>query len=143
MKLLKNRGLNISTYHQSIELLKKLPRNSKIRKTIRVWLEKHIKIQKKLTPYPLPISSDIIESLFGKFKNRLERSPQSDMNRSVLLIPLLCGTLDKEKLSTILKNTKHKELKEWEEENIPYSVRKQRMKFFNNYIHKVEMDRSA
>jgi len=143
MKLLKSRGLNISTYHQSMKLLKKLPRNSKTRKTIRVWLDKHIKIQKKLAPYPLPISSDIIESLFGKFKNRLERSPQSDMNRSVLLIPLLCGALDKERLSSILKNTKHKEVKEWEEENIPYSVRKQRMKFFNNDSHKVEMDELA
>ena len=143
MKLLKSRGLNISTYHQSMKLLKKLPRSSKTRKNIRVWLDKHIEIQKKLAPYPLPISSDIIESLFGKFKNRLERSPQSDMNRSVLLIPLLCGTLDKERLSSILKNTKHKEVKEWEEENIPYSVRKQRMKFFNNGSHKVEMDRLA
>jgi len=143
MKLLKSRGLNISTYHQSMKLLKKLPRNLKTRKTIRVWLDKHIKIQKKLAPYPLPISSDIIESLFGKFKNRLERSPQSDMNRSVLLIPLLCGALDKERLSSILKNTKHKEVKEWEEENIPYSVRKQRMKFFNNDSHKMEMDELA
>jgi len=143
MKLLKSRGLNISTYHQSMKLLKKLPRNLKTRKTIRVWLDKHIKIQKKLAPYPLPISSDIIESLFGKFKNRLERSPQSDMNRSVLLIPLLCGALDKERLSSILKNTKHKEVKEWEEENIPYSVRKQRIKFFNNDSHKVEMDELA
>ena len=50
---------------------KKLPKNSKTRETVRVWLEKHITIQKKLAPYPLPISSDIIESLFGKFKYRL------------------------------------------------------------------------
>ena len=143
MKLLKNEGLNISTYHQSIKLLKKLPRNSKTRKTIRVWLEKHIKIQEKLSPSPLPISSDIIESLFGKFKNRLERSPQSDMNRAVLLIPLLCGNLDKDRLLSVLENTQHKELKNWEEENIPHTVRKERMKFFNNNIQKLEMEKSA
>ena len=143
MKLLKNEGLTIATYHQAIKLLKKLPKNSKTRKTIRLWLERHIKIQKKLTPYPLPISSDIIESLFGKFKNRLERSPQSDMNRAVLLIPLLCGDLDGDRLSSVLNNTPHKELKNWEEENIPNTVRKERMKFFNNNIQKVEMDRLA
>lgn len=143
MKLLKKKGLNISTYHQSIELLKKLPRNSKTRKTVRIWLEKHIKIQEKLTPYPLPISSDIIESLFGKFKYSLERSPQSDMNRAVLLIPLLCGDLDKQKLLATLEKTKHKELKKWDEENIPYTVRKERLDFFNNNIQKVEIDRLA
>lgn len=140
MKLLKNSGLNISTYHQSMNLLKKLPKNSKTRKTLRVWLEKHIKIQKKLTPCPLPISSDIIESLFGKFKYRLERSPQSDMNRATLLIPLLCGNLDKQKLLTLLENTKHKELKQWEEDNIPYTVRKQRLQFFENNIPKMEIN---
>lgn len=91
MKLLKNKGLTIATYNQSIKLLKKLLRNSKTRKTIRVWLKRHIKIQKKLAPYPIPISNDIMESFFGKLKNRLERSPQSDMNRAMLLIPLLCG----------------------------------------------------
>ena len=143
MKLLKKRGLNIATYHQSMNLLKRLPKNSKTRKTLRVWLEKHIKIQKKLAPNPLPISSDIIESLFGKFKYTLERSPQSDMNRATLLIPLLCGDLDKEKLSDILKNTKHKELKKWESENIPYTIRKERLEFFNNSIQKMEIDKLA
>ena len=86
--------------------------------------------------------SDIIESLFGKFKYSLERSPQSDMNRAVLLIPLLCGDLDKQKLLATLEKTKHKELKKWDEENIPYTVRKERLDFFNN-IQKVEIDRLA
>lgn len=143
MKLLKNSGLNITTYNQSTELLKKLPKNSKTRKTVRVWLEKHIKIQKELSPYPLPISSDIIESLFGKFKYILERSPQSDMNRATLLIPLICGNLDEQKILFALENTKHKELKKWEKENIPYTVRKKRFKFFNNNIQKSEIDESA
>ena len=65
------------------------------------------------------------------------------MNRAVLLIPLLCGNLDKDRLSYILENTQHKELKNWEEENIPHTVRKERMKFFNNNIQKMEMDKSA
>jgi len=143
MKLLKHSGLNITTYKQSTELLKKLPKNSKTRKTVRVWLEKHIKIQKELSPYPLPISSDIIESLFGKFKYILERSPQSDMNRATLLIPLICGNLDEQRILFALENSKHKELKKWEKENIPYTVRKKRFEFFNNNIQKSEIYESA
>ena len=65
------------------------------------------------------------------------------MNRAVLLIPLLCGNLDGDRLSSILKNTPHKELKEWEKENIPDTVRKERLKFFNKNIQKLEMDKSA
>lgn len=143
MQLLKNEGLSIATYNQSMEQLKELPKNSKTRKTIRVWLEKHIEIQKELTPNPLPISSDIIESLFGKFKYSLKRSAQSDMNRATLLIPLLCGDLDKQKILDVLANTKHKELKKWEEKNIPDTVRKQRMAFFNNDIQIMEMSMVA
>jgi hypothetical protein len=41
----------------------------------------------------MPISSDIIESLFGKFKHTIEKSPQSEMNHSILIIPLLCGKI--------------------------------------------------
>ena len=42
-------------------------------------------------PLPLLASSDIIESLFGNFKDIIGRGPQADMNRSALLIPVLCG----------------------------------------------------
>ena len=50
--------------------------------------------------------SDIIESLFGKFKYSLKRSAQSDMNRATLLIPLLCGNLDKQKILNTLAQYK-------------------------------------
>jgi len=65
------------------------------------------------------------------------------MNRAVLLIPLLCGDLDKQKLLITLENTKQKELKEWEKENIPYTVRKERLEFFNNDIQKMEINKLA
>jgi hypothetical protein len=54
----------------------------------------------------------------------------------------LCGNLAKERLSSILKNTKHKQLKKWETENIPYTIRKERLEFLNNDIQKVEIDSS-
>jgi len=50
----------------------------------------------------LLISSDIIESLFGNFKYIIERSPQADMNRTNLLIPVLCGDLNERTISLTL-----------------------------------------
>ena len=78
LEILKNNGLDKTTYKQCVELSKKLPRNSKVKKCLQTWLKKHFIIQKKLTSLPLLVSSDIIESLFGNFKHIIERSPQAD-----------------------------------------------------------------
>jgi len=80
---------------------------------------------------PLIVSSDIIESLFGKFKYTLERSAQSDMNRSVLLIPTLCGNLNNEIIREGLNQASCHDLDVWEKNNIPYTVRKRRHAFFS------------
>jgi len=147
MKILKTKGLSIYTYNQSIVLLNKLPRNSTIRKKIKVYLDKCLETREGIinevskinktpiedtTPYPLVITSDIIESLFGKFKYALERNPFSDMNRAVLLIPLLCGNLNDERISFALNNSSYKDLSKWEKDNIPYTVFKKRQEFFKD-----------
>jgi hypothetical protein len=136
MERLKNRGLEQSTYDECKLLLKELPKSSKTANSLRDWLDKHLKIQKKLTEYPLPISSDIIESLFGKFKHTIEKSPQSDMNHSTLIIPLLCGRVCGEKISNVLNSVTQKELEEWKKENIGETMRSKRIMFFNENIQK-------
>ena len=85
-----------------------------------------------MTALPLLASSDIIESLFGNFKHIIERGPQADMNRTALLIPALCGNLDKTTTTQALGRASHRDLKMWERENIPYTVRKKRQAFFKS-----------
>jgi hypothetical protein len=74
MEALKNRGLTQETYDQSQQLLAKLPTDSKTKSRLEKWLEQHIGIRNSMKGVPLLTSSDIIESLFGKFKDFLERS---------------------------------------------------------------------
>jgi len=138
LEILKNHGLNQVNYEQCTQLLAALPKNSRVRKRLHSWLRQHLEIQKQLTAkghpdLPLTVSSDVIESLFGKFKHILERSPQADMNRSTLLIPALCGRLDKVAIEQALAQTRHNDLNTWEQENIPYTVRKKRKAFFVNF----------
>ena len=95
MEILKNKGLDPSHYEHCYRLSETLPKNSKVKKHLQQWLQQHRLIQQQLTELPLLVSSDIIESLFGNFKHIIERSPQADMNRTTLLIPALCGNLDK------------------------------------------------
>lgn len=131
MEVLKNNGLDQARYQQCYQLSDALPRNSKVKKRLHRWLQVHIKIQEKTTPFPLLVSSDIIESLFGNFKHIIERSPQADMNRTTLLIPALCGNLNESSITQALTEACHNDLKVWEKENIPYTVRKKRQAFFS------------
>ncbi len=131
MDILKNNGLDKTTYKQCIELSKKLSGNSKVKKCLQTWLKKNFILQKKLNSLPLLVSSDIIESLFGNFKHIIERSPQADMNRTVLLIPALCGTLTDTAVTQALRQASQSDVKAWEKKYIPYTVRKKRHAFFN------------
>lgn len=137
MRILKNKGLDKKSYKQCYQLSQQLPRNSKVKKHLQAWLKKNIKVQRelqinhKLPSLPLLVSSDIIESLFGHFKHIIARSPQADMNRSVLLIPALCGKLNDQMITQALSDVSHRDLKEWENDNIPYTLQKKRRQFFN------------
>jgi len=136
LEVLKNKGLNKITYKQCFLLSKTLPRNSSLKKRLQQWLKKHLEIQQKVTNLPLLVSSDIIESLFGNYKHIIERSPQADMNRTVLLIPALCGNRDETSIMQALNESSQVDLEEWERENIPYTMRKKRQAFFGSQSQK-------
>ena len=130
MNILKNKGLDQASYEHCRQLSEQFPDDSKVRGRLLEWLRRHIEIKNTMTSLSLLVSSDIIESLFGNFKHIIERSPQADMNRTTLLIPALCGNMDKVTITLVLSQTSHKDLKAWEEENIPYTMRKRRQAFF-------------
>jgi hypothetical protein len=132
MGILKNKGLDQTSYEQCYQLSKTLPENSKVKQRLQQWLQQHIDSHKQITDLPLLVSSDIIESLFGNFKHMIERSPQADMNRTTLLIPALCGSLDEIAITQALNQARHRDLNMWEQENIPYTVRKKRQAFFGD-----------
>jgi hypothetical protein len=130
LEILKNQGLDQAGFQKCCQICQSLPRNSKVKKRLQSWLDHHLEIQKRVTSLPLLVSSDIIESLFGSFKHIIERSPQADMNRTALLIPTLCGHSTKATIDLALAQTRHHDLTSWEQENIPYTVRKERQAFF-------------
>jgi hypothetical protein len=87
------KGLNRESYQEAREILEKLPKRSESYKRISRWMTRHLHIQCRLgiAQTPLPVSSDIIESLFGIFKTFLARNPKAEMNHLVLGIAVLCG----------------------------------------------------
>jgi len=140
LEILKNRGLNQDTAELCTQLLDVLPRQSKTKKQLRLWLQNHLKLSTQLTAnysadLSLMVSSDVIESLFGNFKHIIERSPQADMNRTTLLIPALCGRLNTAVAECALAQTRHHDLQTWEQANIPYTLRKKRHAFFTTFAN--------
>jgi len=59
----------------------------------------------------------------------MERSPKTDMNRTVLLIPALCGIRSESEFNRSLALVSHKKLQAWDEANIPYTIRRKRTLF--------------
>jgi hypothetical protein len=143
MEILKNQGLEQKSYQLCQEIPAQLPRRSVVRKRLKQWLTEHLAIQKEITSLPLLVSSDIIESLFGNFKHVMERSAQADMNRTALLIPALCGEIDETVFENALNHARHKDLKDWEDVNIPYTVRKKRQEFLNKNKGKSKIQKAV
>ncbi len=79
----------------------------------------------------------MIESLFGRFKPVLKRSPPADMNRSARLIPAMCGELKQTVIQNAMSIACHADLTTWEHDNIPYTMRQKRHHFFQNKSQKV------
>jgi hypothetical protein len=131
LKILKQQGLNQATYRHCRQLAEQLPLRSKVKKRVLVWLKRHLYLQCRwgIGQVPLLVSSDIIESLFGTFKHLIARRPQAELNRTVLVIPALCGQVDPVAIAQALAHTTHRDLERWEQHHVPSTRRQQRREF--------------
>jgi hypothetical protein len=48
------------------------------------------------------------------------------MNRTALIIPALCGRVDRPLVTQALAHITHRDLQDWEQHNIPFTLRKRR-----------------
>ena len=134
LELMKTRGLNEATYIEAKDAVAKLPKRSIVRIRLSAWLEKHIHIHRALAigQLPLLVSTDAIESLFGKFKTVIQRNPQAELNRLIYVIPLLCGNHSHSDIDLALKNCSHPEMLNQIETAVPPTLRQQRSERFKN-----------
>ena len=66
-------------------------------------------------------SSDIIESLFGKYKLFSQKSPLKEIRRTILTIPLATLEITKDFIKQALSNIKNSDVIDWEKENFGQS----------------------
>ena len=139
LKLLKRNGLNQATGAQAKIILKQLPQDSQVRARLASWIDRHLKIQRELAigQIPLLVSSDVIESLFGKFKTIVQRNPQAELNRLVYVIPLLCATHTSAEIARALRGCSHGQMLDQIRKTIPLTLRQQRYRVLDSASRRV------
>jgi hypothetical protein len=122
---LKTKGLNQKSYRHAKFQLENLPARSKIKRKALEWLDRHMRIHCKMGigQTPLPVSSDVIETLMGVIKNIIERHPTPEFTSLTLAAPLYCGALNSEKIRSALRTCPQKDLISWRSENCKNSFR--------------------
>jgi len=126
----KNNGLSKETYSKSMKILSRLKSGSEIRQPLEKYLTTTFQSMSSQGIATSIISTDVIESLFGKIKSIIERSPTKDFNRLCLLLPHLVGDLDEDSIIKGIKEIKMKDIQHWDEENIKETLLRKKRKEF-------------
>jgi len=123
----------------SKELVKEFEENHKIKLETEKAQRFREKLQQVLTQEISMIeedeiiifSSDIIESLFGKYKVFSQKSPLKEIRRMILIIPLATLEITKDLIKQALSNIKNSDITDWERENFGQSQLSKRKIAFN------------
>ena len=128
---LKKEGLHhksLFEFKQTFPKLSSCSHLHNLREGIIRYLEKESAALEGKTP--ILASSDIIESIFGKYKFFSSRGPLKEIRRMILLIPLLTINITRDLLKAALENIRNVDLKKWEEEIFSQSMLSKRRMLF-------------
>ena len=117
MRIVKTQGLSMETIHACQQTLGDFPARSPIRKEINHYLQQYVPIVAS-SASPLLGSSDVIESLIGKAKQRLEAHGRSELNKSILLLPCMCGELNDDLVAKALSTVRVHDVTTWVAEEV-------------------------
>jgi hypothetical protein len=129
MKIVKTQGLSAESIQACQEMLGDLPVRSPIRQEVSHYLQHYLPTVES-SDSPLLGSSDVIESLIGKAKQRLEANGRSELNKSILLIPCLCGELSQDLVAEALTTVRVQDVTTWVSENVGETMQAKRRREF-------------
>jgi hypothetical protein len=129
MRMVKTQGLSMETMHACQQTLGDLPARSPLRKEITHSLQQYVPIVAS-SASPLLGSSDVIESLIGKAKQRLEAHGRSELNKSILLLPCMCGELTHDLVAKALATVRVQDVMTWVAEEVGDTMQSKRRREF-------------
>lgn len=120
----------IGTKHRFLKLIKHFEINTKdIRKAKKDAVEYITYETSKLDGINLGCS-DVIESMFGKYKIFSKRGPMREISKSVLLIPAFTGKITYKEVKDAMEEVSESDVKEWLKKNIGETIFAKRKKEF-------------
>lgn len=134
LKHCKHHGINQQHAKSALKLLEVLPSSHVVRQKLETWTQRTLNTHCRLGigQTPLPVSTDILESLFGKFKYIHQRgSGKVDFNRTILLIYAMCGPMSEMRVAQALTQVRQKDLDAWEKDLSLQTQAKKRKQFLS------------
>ena len=129
MRIVKTQGLSVTSMQSCQERLGDLPARSPIRKEVSHYLQHYWPVVES-SDSPLLGSSEVIESLIGKAKQRLEANGRSELHKSILLIPCLCGERTPDLVAKALSTVRVQDVTTWVSENVGETMQSKRRREF-------------
>ena len=117
-KILKYNGLSVLTKNQCSLILSRLTSNLGIEITEKIYTYLNSTIEMLPDNERILITSDIIESAFGKYKNYVSCNPMAGITNLVLSIAAFTSSLDEGEIKKALEVTSTDDLKKWSEQFI-------------------------
>lgn len=125
MRIVKTQGLSAESIQACQERLGDLPARSPIRKEVSHYLQQYLPVVESHDS-PMLGSSDVLESLIGKAKQRLEANGRSELNKSILLIPCMCGDLTQDLVAEALTTVRVQDVTTWVSETVGETMQSRR-----------------
>jgi hypothetical protein len=124
---LKKRGLTTDTHKFVKKTLQTLSADHPYRKGMEKWLKKTWRIYQKIgLKGSMCVSTDIIESANGVWKQISARSTSNEITGLALAFPTFCQSIDRDRIIKLLESTSQKDLMQWCEELLPTTQRKRK-----------------
>lgn len=125
-KKIKHNGFSLASIKSAERSLLKL--QSKNGKSLKISILAKLHEQFELLPDidNILFSSDILESTFGKYKNRVSENPMASVTNLMLIIAAFTCSLTEEKVKECIESVKTSDIKKWSKDNVGTSLHKQR-----------------
>src|SRR4029453_7183133 len=117
MRMVKTQGLSVATIQACQDRLGDVPARAPLPKKVSPYLQQYLPVVES-SDSPMLGSSDVIESLIGKAKQRLDANGRSELNKSILLIPCMCGELHQELVAEALTTVRVQDVSTWVSETV-------------------------
>ena len=127
--MVKTPGLSAASMQACQETLGDVPVRSPIRKEGSHYVQHYWPVVES-SDSPLLGSSDVIESLMGKAKQRLEANGRSELNKSILLMPCMCGDRTPDLVAEALTTVRVQDVTTWVAENVGETMQSKRRREF-------------